>query len=60
MVIEEIVWHFKQTDALVAFGVFWMGCMAVPATLACAVPLLIMWLRSVKRKIDSIKAKHSC
>jgi hypothetical protein len=59
LVVDEIVWHFEQTDAVAAFGVVWLGWVAIPATLVCAVPLAIMWLRSVKRKIDSIEPKHS-
>lgn len=59
LVVDEIVWHFEQTDAVVAFSVIWLVWVAVPVTFVCAVPLVIMWLRSVKRKIDSIEPKQS-
>jgi hypothetical protein len=59
LVVDEIVWHFEQTDTVVAFGVIWLVWVTVPATFVCAVPLAIMWLRSVKRKIDSIEPKES-
>jgi hypothetical protein len=59
VVVDEIVWHFEQTDAVAAFGVFWLRWVAGPATFVCAVPLMVMWLRSAKRKIDSIEPKHS-
>jgi hypothetical protein len=59
VVVDGIVSHFEQTDAVADFGVFWLELVAVPATIVCAVPLVIMWVRSVKRKIDSIESKHS-
>ncbi len=58
-VVAGIVWHFEPTDAVADFGVSWLELAAVPATIVCAVPLVIMWLRSVKRKIDSIESKQS-
>jgi hypothetical protein len=40
---DEIVWQFVKTDAVGDFGVMWLALIAVPATVLCAVPVILIF-----------------
>jgi len=51
--VDEVVWQFKQTDAVGDFGVMWLAWIAVPTTVLCtALLLFIIGIRLTRGKLS--------